>query len=402
MYEKRVDYLIVGGGLAGGNAYLSIKQQDREGKVLMVSEERYFPYDRVPLSKEYLLGKITEDQLYISSDFDPNEIELERKVTQLDLGNRTAKLDNNIRVGFKKLLLATGGKVKKLKTELKGIYYLRTLDDAKLIKSKISSSENIIIVGGGFIGCELASVLSVKGFRVTVIEMLDNLLGAVLDKDIASWFTNYFSDMGVNLKLNTKITKFIGNENAIGVETDRGELIKGDLIIAAIGISPNDDIAQNAGLKVNNGIIVNDYLETDVKGIYAAGDVARFYSPIYNEQMRIEHYDVAVKQGKIAGENMAGGNKQFNEIPYFFSRMFDAKLIVKVYGVINKYDKVVQRGPDGKGSIIRFYLKNGLINGIMLINASARESTIKKLIGNKSIDEEKLKNSNIKLEEIAS
>ncbi|TRM93716.1 hypothetical protein DMP16_09280, partial [Sulfolobus sp. B1] len=185
----------------------------------------------------------------------------------------------------------------------------------------------------------------------------------------------------------------------IGVETDKGEIIKGDLVIVAVGISPNDSLAKDAGLKVDNGVIVNEYLESDVKGVFSAGDVARFLSPIYNEYMRIEHYDVAVKQGKIAGYNMVGEMKKFDEIPYFFSRMFDAKLNFKVYGVLNRYDNIVQRGPDGKGGMIRFYLKGNVINGIMLVNASLRESVIKRLIRKKVDDVEKLRSG--KLEEIS-
>ncbi|AOL17513.1 hypothetical protein BFU36_13210 [Sulfolobus sp. A20] len=401
------DYLIVGGGLAGGYASLSIREKDKNGKILLISEEKELPYDRVPLSKEFLLDKIAKEQLYITTreELESNavNVELGRRVIQIDLSNRVAKLDNNEKVSFKKILISTGGSPRRLRIEgsnLDGIYYFRTLDDAERIKSKLSSVGNVIIVGGGFIGCELASALNVKGLKVTIVEMLDSLLGAVLDKEMATWITKYFLDKGVNLKLNTRISKFIGENNkVIGVETDKGEIIKGDLVIVAVGISPNDSLAKDAGLKVDNGVIVNEYLESDVKGVFSAGDVARFLSPIYNEYMRIEHYDVAVKQGKIAGYNMVGEMKKFDEIPYFFSRMFDAKLNFKVYGVLNRYDNIVQRGPDGKGGMIRFYLKGNVINGIMLVNASLRESVIKRLIRKKVDDVEKLRSG--KLEEIS-
>ncbi len=399
------DYLIVGGGLAGGYASLSIREKDKMGKILLISEEKELPYDRVPLSKEFLLDKITKEQLYISTkeDLENNDIrvELERRVVQLDLSNRVAKLDNNEKVKFKKILISTGGTPKKLRIEgshLNGIYYFRNLDDAERIKSKLTSVEEVIVIGGGFIGCELASVLNVKGIKVTIVEMLDNLLGSVLDREMATWITKYFLDRGINLKLNTKISKFVGKDNVIGIETDKGEMIKGDMVIVAVGISPNDSLAKEAGLKVDNGVIVNEYLESDVKGVFAAGDVARFLSPIYNEYMRIEHYDVAVKQGKIAGYNMTGEIKKFDEIPYFFSRMFDAKINFKVYGVLNRYDNIVQRGPDGKGGMIRFYLKENIINGIMLVNTTLRESVIKRLIRRKVDNIEKLRTG--KLEEI--
>jgi NADPH-dependent 2,4-dienoyl-CoA reductase/sulfur reductase-like enzyme len=403
---NEVDYLIVGGGLAGGNAALSIREKDNKGKILVVSEENYLPYDRVPLSKEFLLGTIDLENLYIitNKDLERKEITmlLGDRVVDFNLENRIAKLEKGGKIKFKKMLLATGGKVRRLKiegSEPSGIYYLRTIDDSKAIKSEMENSENVVIIGGGFIGCELASVFSVKGLKVTVVEMLDNLLGAVLDKEMATWFTKYFSERGINLKLNSKVKRFLGSNRIEGVETDKGEIIKCDFAVVAIGIVPNDELAQKTGLKANNGIVVNEYLETEHQGIFSAGDVARFYSPIFNTFMRIEHYDVAVKQGKVAGLNMAGERNTFNEIPYFFSRMFNSKLIVKVYGILNDYDKIIQRGPDGKGSIIRFYLKDGIVNGIMLINASIRESIIKRLI-KKKVDLEKLSSPSSRLEEL--
>ncbi|MBI4258753.1 MAG: FAD-dependent oxidoreductase [Thaumarchaeota archaeon] len=387
------DYLIIGGGLAGGYAAEVIRGRDSSGRILVVCDEKHRPYDRVPLSKTYLSGRLKKDRLYLEKEeyyvSERIELLLGRRVDRIDMSRHVVALDDSTETGFRKLLIASGGRVRRLSVEggdLQCIYYLRTIEDSEAIQSSLQGSRKAVAVGGGFIGCELASAFASKGLETTIVEVEANLLGRALDGETASWITGYFKQHSVAVLTGRKVTRFIGkNGRVVGVETDEGNMVEADLVAVGVGISPNTDLAVQAGLKVDNGIVVDEYLRASHPDIYAAGDVANFYSPVFSRQLRVEHYDVAVKHGEIAGANMAGGNAVFNEVPYFFSHMFDMKIRLEVYGYLEEYDSTETRGaPDASGKgFAKFYLRQGILNAVLLINRVEDVGSIKRLIASR-------------------
>ena len=384
---RQADYLIIGGGLAGAHAAETIRENDDSGSIIIVTDEKHIPYDRVPLSKNYLLGKIKSEVLYVKKPnfYADQKIELlvGYKATKLDPENHIVDISDGTQINYKKLLLATGGQARRLSiqgSDLKGVFYLRTIDDADAILKMMQESKSAVIIGGGFIGCELASSFTKKNISSTIIEVGPKILGRVFDQDTARWLEDYFTRKGVKIMTSTTPTEIVGKEGKVsGVKLQSGQTIPADFVVIGIGIIPNMDLAKDAGLEVDNGIVVNQYLQTSDSDIYAASDVARFYSPVFGRQMRLEHYDLAIKQGKLAGENMTGKSKQFEELPYFFSFMFDVR--IEAYGDLSKYDNVITKGsPTGNGNFTKFYLENDVVNAVMMVTRKENVEYIKQLI----------------------
>ncbi|HEX5358407.1 MAG TPA: FAD-dependent oxidoreductase, partial [Candidatus Nitrosotalea sp.] len=284
---KNFDYVIVGGGLAGSHAAQAIRENDPNRSILLISGENHLPYDRVPLSKNYLLGKMKSEVLYAKklNFYEDQKIELlvGHKATKLDPKNHVVDIDDDSQIGYKKLLLATGGRARQLSipgSDLKGVFYLRTIDDADAILQIMQESKSAVIIGGGFIGCELASSFTKKNISSTIIEVGPKILGRVFDQDTARWLDDYFIQKGVKIMKNTTPTEIVGKEGKVsGIKLQSGQIILTDFIVIGIGIIPNTELAKDAGLEVDNGIVVNQYLQTSDQDIYAASDVARFYSP---------------------------------------------------------------------------------------------------------------------------
>ncbi len=376
-------YLIVGGGLAGASAVEAIRARDREGRIVLVSDERHLPYDRVPLSKEYLRGELSRENLLVQTPefYEQERVEalLGRRVEKLNLDARTALLDNDQSLRFDRLLLATGSRPRRLAIaggDLKGIHYLRTLEDSDAIQEAMSNASRAVIVGGGFIGCEIAAACVQKGLDTTILEVGPSLLSVPLDRETAEWITSHLADHGVRILANETAARFIEMDGrACGVETKTGRRVEGDFVAVGIGVAPNVELAQESGLPIDRGVIVNDRLEVNDAGVYAAGDVARFYSPIFEKHLRLEHYDVAVKHGQLAGANMAGAKERFAELPYFFSFMFDLR--TEVWGDATQRDLIIRRGPlqlTDKGGFAQFYLSGGRVQAYLSVNRPFEEA----------------------------
>jgi len=376
-------YLIVGGGLAGGSAIEAIRERDHEGRIVLVSDEKYLPYDRVALSKGYLMGKLGQESLFLQdAEFYQEqhvEILLGRRAQRLNTGARTVLLDDGRELEYERLLLATGGRARHLpipSSDLPGIYCLRTVEDSDSIRAAISKARRAVVIGGGFIGCEIAAACMQKGLDTTIVEVLPSLLSLPLDPETAGWITEYFIDQGVNVLTNEATARFVGSDGRVaGIETKTGKTILGDFVAVGIGITPNIELAKDAGLPVDNGIVVNEQLQVDNTGVYAAGDVASFYTPVFGKHLRLEHYDVAAKHGEVAGANMAGGQETFSELPHFFSFMF--KLRVEAWGDATQRDMVVRRGPlqlSDTGGFAQFYLAQRRVQAYLSVNRSSKEA----------------------------
>lgn len=397
-----IDYLIIGGGVAGGHAVYEIRKHDAKGKILVVSKENHFPYDRPPLSKEYLAGKEKKSDVFFRADsyYKRNKVEFykEREVQRIDTSAQNVTLEDGGKLSYKTLLIATGGRPRKLNVpggDLDGIYYLRTIEDCDAIKEVAKTkSAQVAIVGGGFIGCEVAATLRSRGLNVTLMDNKPHLLSVAFDEEAGNWIREYQSQKGVHVMNNVTVTQFVSDntgKKVNGVQLKDGEIIPADYVIVGIGIELNTEIAKEAGLAVDNGIVVDQFMKTSANRVFAAGDIARFYSPLFDQNLRVEHVDVAQRQGAVAGANMVGvvrkkkKKRSFDEPPYFFSYQFD--LEINAYGNLSKPSRVVRKGElDAKTGFIQYYVKDSVVNGILSVNADWKDiEKAKSLIRKKDI-----------------
>lgn len=371
---ERVPYVIVGGGLAGTAAADTIRRRDKTGRVLMICGEPYQPYDRVPLSKDYLLGKIEREQVFLRQPrfYERNRIELllNNPATALDAAQRVLTLADGQQIGFDTLLLATGGRPRRLAipgADLRGIHYLRDIEDTEAIQQAVRGARRAVVIGGGFIGCELATAFAHLGLSTTVVELTPAVLSLVVDAETSGVVTAYLQQQGVSVLANTGASRFVGEQGHVkAVVTSTGGELEADVVAVGVGIVLNTELAADAGLTVENGVVVNEYLEA-ANGIFAAGDIARYYSPIFTRHMRVEHYDVALQHGRLAGANMSGERRPYTDIPYFFSFMGD--LHINVVGDMSRREHCVRRGALGRErGFMQFYFADGLLQAALSVN----------------------------------
>ncbi len=375
-------YVIVGGGLAGFNAIPAIRERDVDGRIVLVTDEAERPYDRVPLSKKYLQGILSRDGVFLRPQefFEESRVELwtRRRAVRLDLRAHLVGLDDGLEIRYDKLLLATGGHPRKIPipgADLPGIHYLRTLEDSDAIKDAMTRSKRVVVVGGGFIGCEVAAACVMKGLDTTIVEVGPYLLNLAFDEPTGRWVTEYLTGKGLKPLCGVRATAILQEGGRVsGVSTSSGTALPADTVVVGVGLAVNTELAETAGLRVDRGIVVNERLETSAPDVYAAGDVARFYSPVFEKHIRVEHYDVAVRHGKVAGANMAGGSATFGELPYFFSDMFE--LHIHVHGDLTDHDRVLLRGErrlSDQGGFVQFYLKGNRVMAYLGVNRKLKE-----------------------------
>lgn len=367
-------YVIIGGGLAGVAAADTIRRRDKTGRLMMICAEPHPPYDRVPLSKGYLLGEIQRDQIFLrrANFYERNKVELVlgQAATALDLTTRQITLADGRQVGFEKLLLATGGRPRRLPipgADLEGIYYLRDLEDSDAIRAALQGAHRAVVIGGGFIGCEVATGLAQLGLATTVVELTPGVLSLVLDAETSGFIESFLRQQGVTVLTNTAAAHFVGEQGRVrAVVTNTGETLEADLVTVGVGIAPNTELAAAAGLPVDNGVVVNEYLEA-APGIYAAGDIARYYSPPLGRHVRVEHYDVALQHGRIAAANMTGEQRSYTELPYFFSYM--GALHIDVVGDMSRRQQSIRRGALGlEPGFAQGYFADGMLQAVLCIN----------------------------------
>ena len=373
---ERVPYVIIGGGLAATAAIDAIRRRDKTGRLMLIGAEPHLPYDRVPLSKDYLLGRMEREHVFLRPPrfYERHRVEqfLGRSATAVDVTARTVRLDDGGEVGFEKLLLATGGRPRRLSlpgVDLDGIYYLRTLEDSDALRAAMVNARRAVVVGGGFIGCEVATAFAQSGLQTTLLEVTLAPLSLVLDAETSAFITSFLSQQGVTLRTDTAAAQFVGAQGRVArVVTSNGEDIAADVVVVGVGIAPNIELAADAGLSVDNGVVVNEYLEA-ADAVYAAGDIARYYSPTLGRHLRVEHYDVALQHGRTAGANMAGARLAYTELPYFFSHM--GSLHVDVIGDMGVRQQCVRRGPLSlEPGFAQFYFADGLLQAALFINGT--------------------------------
>lgn len=362
---KNYRYLIVGGGMTADAAMHGIRERDDTGTIAVLCGENHPPYDRPPLSKKLWSGKPL-DSIWRKTPETGAELLLDTRAVSGDMAGKTITDNRGQVYGYEKLLLATGGAPRRLPSADDGVIYFRTLDDYQQLRALADRKAEFVVVGGGFIGSEIAAALAMNGCRVTMA-FPDIGIGARIYPPKLSEFLNaYFRDKGVTVLAGEKIRAVKKNGARFAVETGSGKTLSADAVVAGIGIEPEVGLAKALGLKVDNGIVVDENLRAAAPDIYAAGDVANFYSPALGVRRRVEHEDNANTMGALAGRNMAGASEKYEYLPYFYSDLFD--LGYEAVGEFGAGMDIVEdwKEPFRRGVI--YYLKAGRVRGVLLWN----------------------------------
>lgn len=378
---KKYKYIIIGGGMTGDAAVKGIRELDTEGSILMISNESQKPYARPPLSKG--LWKTTPEEKIWKNTGELNvDFMLETDAESLN-NDKSVKLNNGENIFYDKLLLATGGKVNKLNFASDRIIYYRTFNDYKKLRKLSETLNNFAVIGGGFIGTEIAAALAMNTKKVTVIFQGEFLGERVFPADLAEYVTDYFKNKGVEILNRSNVNDISEAENKIKINTDNGKTVTADAVIAGIGIKPNTALALNAGIEISNGINTDENLMTNIPDIYAAGDAANFYNPLLNKRFRAEHEDNANKMGKQAGRNMAGAAEKYNYLPFFYSDLFD--LGYEAVGELDSSYEIVEDWKEKFKEGVIYYLNNKRVRGVLLWNVWGQLDEARKIIGEKEI-----------------
>jgi NADPH-dependent 2,4-dienoyl-CoA reductase/sulfur reductase-like enzyme/predicted acylesterase/phospholipase RssA len=374
-----VDFLLVGGGLASATAAETLRAAGAEGSVAILCAEITPPYHRPPLSKSFLLNGpdqttnvlIHDEAFYRDHQID---VHLGARVCRVDVDSRTIETDRS-HFRFGSLLIATGTSVDKLAApgaHLQGIHYLRTVNDALSLYESILHARRAVVIGASFIGMELAAALVTRGVATTLIAREDLVYEKLRSPEVSAFFTEYFRDRSVELIFGEEVKEFFGTTQVEGVVTSSGRVVPCDLVAIGIGVHPETGFLDNSGIELDGGILVNQRLETNRPGIYAAGDVANFYNPIARSRDRAEHWDNAVKQGRIAAWNMLGERQSWRTVSYFFSDVFD--LTFNVVGSTEQADERILRGATKDKSFSVLYLDRERLRGAFLLEQSFVET----------------------------
>jgi NAD(P)H-nitrite reductase large subunit len=380
--------VIVGGGLAGASAVAGIRECDAAGSILLIGEEIHLPYDRPPLSKKLWLGKKQVEDIFLHdrSFYDTHGVTLAlgAAASQLDPAAKTITTAGGATYGYGKLLLATGCKPRHLDIpggDLDGICYFRDLDDYLHTKGKAAEGKSAVVVGGGFIGSELAAALNINKLDVTMIFPGELLCDRVLPDYLGRAVQRRYEEKGVRILASDRPISFGNNGSQFVTRTWKGETIASDIVIVGVGVVPDMELAKSGGLDVGNGIVVNEYLETSNPDIFAAGDNAFFPYRVLGQSMRIEHWDHALTQGKWAGRNMAGAREPYTHLPYFFSDLFEFG-----YEATGEVDSRLETFADWQkenDTGVIYYLRDGKVRGVMMCNVWDRVDAARELIRRK-------------------
>jgi len=348
MKESKI--VILGGGMVAGCAAKQLVELGLPpGELAILSADSAVPYERPPLSKSFLAGKDSEDAIKINpEDFYRQhgiELRLECEVAALDTKRKRLVLKPGDEFGFQKLIIATGARPRTLSiagSNLQNLFYLRTLNDSKRIRSAAEKAKHAVVVGGGFIGMEVAAVLAQKWIAVTMVLNDDRIWKRLFSPQMSSFFERYYDDRGVRIVKSSAVKELRGNETVHSAVLSDGQTILCDLVVAGIGVQPAIELASSAGLDVGDGILVNEYLQTSHSDTFAAGDVANYQDVLFGKRRRVEHWDNAVSQGQYCARALMGDATPFKHVPYFFSDVFD--LSYELWGDTAGADEIVERG----------------------------------------------------------
>ena len=386
MADRDADFLLIGGGMAGANCAAELRRKGVEGSIVLVGREPEPPYERPPLSKEYMRGEAERSDAYVNGAdwYAENGVDLltGTNVMALDAGARTAKLQGGEEVGFDKALIATGATVNILRVDgsaLEGIHYLRAFGNSDAIRKEAAEAERVVLIGGSYIGCEVAASLTAMGRSCAIVMMEEEPLSRVFGDEVGRWFRAVLESKGVEIHGGEELELFEGDGRVRAVVTKGGRTVEGDTVVIGAGVKPDVMLAEKAGLAVDNGIVCDSKLETSVEGIYAAGDCCSYDSVVHGRRLRVEHWDVAMQQGQAAARNMLGAAADYDVVPYFFSDLADWTSLEYV-GPAEDWDELVWRGDRDAGEFLVWYLKDGRVAGALSIDRSADLGEARRLL----------------------
>jgi 3-phenylpropionate/trans-cinnamate dioxygenase ferredoxin reductase subunit len=399
--------VIAGAGHAAGQAVASLKQHRFEGRIVVIGEERYLPYQRPPLSKKFLAGKLSAERLFFkpASFYDDPGIDLHlgTRVERIERTSKELVTADGEQIRYDKLILALGARARKVSvagSTLGGLHYLRGIDDVERLKAEIAPGKHIVIVGAGYIGLEVAAVCRQLGLAVTVIEMADRVMSRVVSRPVSDFYERLHREHGVNLRLDTGLSGFHGRNAIEAVSTSSGPDIEADLALVGIGVVPNIEIAAQSGLTVDNGIVVDDRCRTSDADIYAIGDCTLHPNSIYDRRIRLESVHNALEQAKTAAANICGIESRYSQVPWFWSDQYEVKL--QIAGLSSTYDQTVLRGDPNAGSFACFYLRDGRLIATDAINSPREFMQSKALIAERAVvSAESLADASVALKDLA-
>ena len=376
---KTSKYLILGGGMVAGYAAKQLVEGGlRRGELHIVSADSSIPYERPPLSKGFLAGKDPEASIFISADdfYRKHEIEVQLNcvVDGVDPRRKTIHLRSGEEIGFEKLVVATGAQVRRLNipgADLASVYYLRTLEDSKRIRERARSAKRAVVLGGGFIAMEVASVLAQKGIETTMVMPEERIWKRFFSAAMSKFFEKYYAERGVRFAKNTKVMELKGAGAVKSAVLQSGEILDCDLVVAGIGVTPITEPLLKSGIELKDGVVVNEYLETSQPHVLAAGDVANYYDVLFDKHRRAEHWDNAVSQGQHCARTLLGERTPFIHVPYFFSDVFD--LSYEFWGDPSDAEEILERGDMSSSSFSVWWLRQGRLAAAFLMNRPEEE-----------------------------
>ncbi len=360
-------YMILGGGMVAGYAAKELVERGlKSGELTIISADTVIPYERPPLSKSFLAGKDTEEAIRINSEdfYRKNGIQVtvNCQISAVDPKRKRITAKTGEEFSFEKLVIATGARPRTFQipgADLRNLRYLRSMDDSRAIRQTAEKMKRVVVVGGGFIGMEVAAVLTQKGIEVVMVLNEDRIWKRLFTPQMSDFFESYYDARGVRIVKNATIREFRGNGAINSVVLTRNETIPCEMVVAGIGVLPATEMLAGSGIEASNGVTLNEYLETTYPGVYAAGDVANYPDAIFDKRRRVEHWDNAVTQGQYCARALLGERTPFKHVPYFFSDVFD--LSYEYWGDSSGADQTIHRGDLSSKSFSVWWLKQNRI-----------------------------------------
>jgi 3-phenylpropionate/trans-cinnamate dioxygenase ferredoxin reductase component len=401
-------FVIIGCGQAGGWAAKTLRQEGHAQAIVMIGDERHPPYERPPLSKSVLVGSAPPESTHLFPVAAWEQLGVEHisgmTALRIDPDHRRIQLSDNRSLPYERLLLATGGRVRKLTVpgaHLPGIHYLRTIDDSLSLAAEFSSGGRLLVVGGGWIGLEVAAAARKRGVDVLLVEAANQLCGRALAVDIAGHLDRLHRDHGVDIRLDCAVSRFEGATRLERVQLTDGRAVEVSAAVIGIGIAPNDELARTAGLAVDNGIVVDAFGRTSNPDIFAAGDVTNHPNAHLGRRIRLESWENAQNQAIVVGRTMLGkAEMPYAEVPWFWSDQYDVN--VQLVGLPRDWDRIATRGSNGAGgSSLVCYFKGGRLSGAVGINSGRDVKLVRRLMQtNMPVDPDRISDSSIRLQDL--
>lgn len=399
-------FVIVGAGLAGAKAAEALREEGFDGSLVLIGAEAERPYERPPLSKEYVRGEAGREKVYVhAADFYAQhdiQLRLGRAAVDLDTTARALTLDDGETLRYDQLLLTTGARARKLPipgADLDGVLYLRTVEDSDALRERLDAGGKVVVIGAGWIGAEIAASARQRGLDVTVIDPMAAPLERVMGTEVGTVYRDIHVDHGVQMLMGTGVKSFEGTGSVQRVRTSDGRVLDCDFVVVGVGAQPCTEIAEQAGIAVQNGILVDEGLRTSAPGVFAAGDVANAQHPFYGERIRAEHWANALHQGPVAARNMLGHADVYDRLPYFFSDQYETGM--EFTGFAQGWDRVVFRGDRASREFLAFWIADDRVVAGMNLNVWDVTEPIERLIrGRKIVDDRDLADPDIPLDDL--